>query len=90
MLQKRTQLNQRHVGRLHTILNPVFEEATARLNAAHKEFVRIFELETREMIDSTEEGENISCPECSSEVHRGSFNFHRKARCPNKKQETLI
>ena len=83
MLQKRTQLNQRHVGRLHTILNPVFEEATARLNAAPKEFVRIFELETREMIDNTEE-------ECSSEVHRGSFNFHRKARCPNKKQETLI
>ena len=51
MLQKRTQLNQRHVGRLHTILNPVFEEATARLNAAPKEFVRIFELETRETVN---------------------------------------
>ena len=73
--------------RLRTILNPALEDATARLNTAHKEFVKMFEMETREMINNTEEGQNISCPECSAEIHRLSFNFHRKSSCPNKNKK---
>ena len=70
--------------------NILKERANIKKKAAHKEFVRIFDLETTQMIENTAAGSNVSCPECSEEVHKGSFRFHRRSSCKAKDKRLLL
>ena len=70
--------------------NILKERANNRKKKAHKEFVRIFDLETTQIIENTPVGSNVSCPECSEEIHRGSFRFHRRSSCKAKDKRLLL
>ena len=56
--------------RLRNIIGPQFKQAEAKMRQAYKTFVEIFNMETQEMINNSPVAANLSCPECSEEVHR--------------------
>ena len=71
--------------RVREIIPPNFKAAEKRKNAAYKEFINIFNQETSQIIADTPSDRNVTCPECSQEVPRGSF--HREVPCPAKNEK---
>ena len=71
--------------RLQDVLPQDYKEASERMKAAKKKFLADFKQETSDILANTPSDSNVTCPDCSSEVPRGSFRFHREVPCPAKK-----
>ena len=70
------------------IIGPKFKETEAKKIQAHKSFVDLFNAETRGMIQNTPIDSNLTCPECTEEVHGGSF--HRNSSCVLRNKKLLL
>ena len=54
---------------------------------AKKKVLANFQQETSDILANTPSDSNVTCPDCSAEVPRGSFQFPREIPCPLSSKE---
>ena len=65
-------------------------DAVSKRKQAWKNFVKQFNSETTNMLKNVPVNGNMDCPECSQQVHKGSFKYHRTSSCVAKDKRLLI